>query len=438
MRKNHGFTLVELIVVIVVISVLAVIGIASFSYVQKSARDSSRSSKTNLVVESLEKYYSQNGEYPGCQAMTQSGSTVTSKTLPGLDPSTLVTPSSPSGTTNSYGCTALTAGSGSDTYAYVGDSSSDCSTGASCLEYTVQYREETTGNIISIKSRHRVGIVTSGSLQLAGTASSSTQANLSWNALTNVLSYQLQYAADSNFTTSVVSLNTGSTTSSITGLTPGATYYYRVKATASTGDGSWSNTLTIAQPIYPPAAHTISTSNNGTALTGTSNAVCSAGTTTSYLWYANGSLWVSGTSYQTVTYTPGVGQRIILTESAQCIAGAASSTATAASNNGTFIRAIPQPPAPTYPGPSPWPNHGHYYMNFGTSCPAGTSVVNGNYTSQSWDGTQFAHSFGFYDWWDLGPAGGSGIYYWARYQCGTAYTTSPVSPDSYNTVWVSP
>ena len=154
-RKTAGFTLVELAIVIVIIAVLASITIFTYAKVQVNARDTARASGAQAIGEALEKYYGKNGEYPSCAQMTQSGSQVAS--LLNIDQSILLTPTAPSGTTNSItGCSNLTSGSGSDVYAYVGDGTTACSTGTACASYTLQYRQEATGGIIiSVQAQHQ-------------------------------------------------------------------------------------------------------------------------------------------------------------------------------------------------------------------------------------------------------------------------------------------
>jgi prepilin-type N-terminal cleavage/methylation domain-containing protein len=155
MRKNaYGFTIVELVVTVVVISILASLAIFSYSQIQKDARNSARTSKVQVIAEALEKYYAKNGEYPSCSAMTQSSSQVVTSVLPGLDPNALIAPNSSAGTTNSITCTALSAGSGPDVFAYIGNGGTACSTSTACLHYTLQYRNENTGAIVNTTSRH--------------------------------------------------------------------------------------------------------------------------------------------------------------------------------------------------------------------------------------------------------------------------------------------
>lgn len=153
-RNNNGFTIVELIVTVMVIGILASLALFGYNQVQKDARNSQRTAKITVIADALEKYYSKNGEYPSCTAMTQSGSQVATNVLPGLDATALVAPTSPSGTTNSITCTALSAGSGPDAFAYIGNGGTSCSTSNVCLHYTLQYRNENTGAITAVTSRH--------------------------------------------------------------------------------------------------------------------------------------------------------------------------------------------------------------------------------------------------------------------------------------------
>ncbi len=100
---------------------------------------------------------------------------------------------------------------------------------------------------------------------LSATAVSSSQINLSWaDNSTNETGFSIDCATDANFTlnliTSTVGASSGSSASaSVTGLSPGTTYYFRVRATNSGGASANSNTAsatTSAVVIQPPAAPT--------------------------------------------------------------------------------------------------------------------------------------------------------------------------------------
>ncbi len=72
MKKNSGFTLLEVLVSATIIAVLTSIGLVSFSSVNKRSRDVKRKSDLEQVRSALEMYRSDNttapGEYPSAGA----------------------------------------------------------------------------------------------------------------------------------------------------------------------------------------------------------------------------------------------------------------------------------------------------------------------------------------------------------------------------------
>ena len=64
MRRQAGFTIVELLIVIVVIAILAAISIVAYTSMQQRARDSIRASDAKSIVKALEAYKAVNGRYP--------------------------------------------------------------------------------------------------------------------------------------------------------------------------------------------------------------------------------------------------------------------------------------------------------------------------------------------------------------------------------------
>ncbi|GIK84515.1 MAG: hypothetical protein BroJett025_11370 [Patescibacteria group bacterium] len=63
-NKQHGFTMIELLVVIVILGILSVIGLGSFSSSQMKARDSRRKTDLRAISDALEVYYNDFGSYP--------------------------------------------------------------------------------------------------------------------------------------------------------------------------------------------------------------------------------------------------------------------------------------------------------------------------------------------------------------------------------------
>jgi prepilin-type N-terminal cleavage/methylation domain-containing protein len=445
--RIRGFTLIELIVVIAIIGILATISIVGFSRYQGDTRDARRASSASVIAEALEKYYDLNGEYPSCAALTSG--TVTQDTLKGIDSGTIVAPQAASGTTNSIKCTSagnVLAVTGTDFFEYQGDGSPECSGAGSCLSFTLKYRDETDGLIKTITSRRTTSIATSGTSTITATATGTSSINLSWTAVSNSTSYTVQRSLDSGFTSGLAAFPTSNTTLTDTGLAAGTTYYYSVTVYNNGMAGSTSKTASATTTVTPPATPTIAAAMSGSSAQGTSSGVaCASGTTTNYSfqYYATTvstpGAW-SGWSTQSTALVYSVtnaaqGNQYGFHVAAYCVGPNATSPASGTSATATVVVPISTPAAPTYAGPGSFVSGTGYIVNYGTSCPAGTSVSNGNFTSQSWSGSYFGpHPFGFNDWWTLGPAGGANVNYWGTYQCTDFYTTSPTSAQSGNTI----
>jgi prepilin-type N-terminal cleavage/methylation domain-containing protein len=261
--KQRGFTLIELIVIVAVVGILATIAVIGYTRVQADGRDSQRATSVVAIAEGLERYYDENGEYPSCRTMTGTSSTVGQ--LLGIESASFRAPQST--LDNSFICTAIdTESSTSDTYAYIGDGSTACDTGSSCLLYRLQYREEVSGEIVELASRRTAALSTSGAITLALGEVTSDSIGLSWNALTNATGYVVQRATNATFTANVVDTEVGETTAVQDGLAAATIYYFRVKAVGGTGDGGWSNTVLDRTLLMPPTNLEVTVDSN-TAIT---------------------------------------------------------------------------------------------------------------------------------------------------------------------------
>lgn len=64
LRKQDGFTIIELLIVIAIIGILATLVLTNFSSAQAKGRDSVRQNDIGALSRSLELYHTENGAYP--------------------------------------------------------------------------------------------------------------------------------------------------------------------------------------------------------------------------------------------------------------------------------------------------------------------------------------------------------------------------------------
>jgi fibronectin type 3 domain-containing protein len=94
---------------------------------------------------------------------------------------------------------------------------------------------------------------------LGATPASASSVSLTWtNNATNQTGFHLDRATDSKFTQNLITENLPSSpytyTDTASGLSPGNTYYYRLRAYNAAGDSGNSNSASVAIPLPPPVA----------------------------------------------------------------------------------------------------------------------------------------------------------------------------------------
>ena len=122
-KKEGGFTLLELLIVIVIIAILALLILPNLTSAPKKARDTTRKTDVTAIRKALEEYFVSNNVYPGSTWKTdlQSGSAPLMKTVPSDPkpgwPDYTYTPGSGNTTYTVAACLENDGDKGSDTYA---------------------------------------------------------------------------------------------------------------------------------------------------------------------------------------------------------------------------------------------------------------------------------------------------------------------------------
>lgn len=167
LKKQHGFTIVELLIVIVVIGILAALVLNSFSGVQAKARDTERNTDTKAIATQLEAYYNNsgsgagngNGKYPGTADLVTGGDTWATANLKGIDLAALKAPgvaaNSVIAATNAVATTAgVLPQPTKDQYVYqpLDAANALCTAaGGACTKFSIFYRTE-VDNAVQVRA----------------------------------------------------------------------------------------------------------------------------------------------------------------------------------------------------------------------------------------------------------------------------------------------
>ena len=122
-KKEGGFTLLELLIVIVIIAILALLILPNLTSAPKKARDTTRKTDITAIRKALEEYFVSNNVYPASstwQTDLSSGSAPLMKTVP-TDPKPswpayTYTPANSNSTYTIAACLENDGDKGSDTY----------------------------------------------------------------------------------------------------------------------------------------------------------------------------------------------------------------------------------------------------------------------------------------------------------------------------------
>lgn len=149
LRRQKGFTIVELLIVIVVIGILATLVIVTFTGIQQRARNTKRQTDVNAIASHVEAYFADNGKYPTLTNMNDSAWRASN--VKGLDPAALKDPKGSAQT--------LVSSPAANSYAYqpTDDSGNACDNSATdCTKYTLTatYEGSVNGATTYVKQSH--------------------------------------------------------------------------------------------------------------------------------------------------------------------------------------------------------------------------------------------------------------------------------------------
>lgn len=150
-----GFTIVEIAIVISVIVVLTTISTLGITSYLKGSRDDDRAGKIIVLSTALEKYYSNNGEYPSCSSVRDSV-TLASTTLDGVDEDAFKPPNKSSSISEALICNSSISGPSedSDIFRYEPVAGAPTNANQARTRYELSYWSEAKKEIVRHQSSY--------------------------------------------------------------------------------------------------------------------------------------------------------------------------------------------------------------------------------------------------------------------------------------------
>jgi prepilin-type N-terminal cleavage/methylation domain-containing protein len=145
-KRENGFTIIELLIVMAVIALLSLIVLNSFQNVQSRSRDTERKTDIVAISTQLELYYQDNGGYPVISGGIGLDTWIKSN-MKGADPQAFWAPKQ---TTNSMSATGTPS---INQYGYLvldSDGVTTCAV-SGCAKYRLYYMDEESG-VVKLKN----------------------------------------------------------------------------------------------------------------------------------------------------------------------------------------------------------------------------------------------------------------------------------------------
>jgi len=178
------------------------------------------------------------------------------------------------------------------------------------------------------------------------------QVTLTWSSVAGAASYNVAYGTSSGSYGAAVNAGNG-TTFTVTGLTNGTTYYFVVSATNSAGTSPYSNPLSAAPSVLPPAPSIYNVSNGNGAVTiywtnysSATSFKISIGTSSGN--YNYGSVNITPGTYPSGNYDFDIGSGLAVGTTYYIVITATNSFGSSPNSNEVSVTPVSTPPVP-YP-----------------------------------------------------------------------------------------
>jgi len=384
---KQAFTIIELLVVIAIIGILATLTFVAYFGIADTENTNTLIQNTSTAGSQIETYKSDNSEYP--PSLSSAGASVDSPMTP--------------------------------VYNVSDDAQSYCLAVYGYSKYMV---------VSNLNHTPRAGfcngataVYTSGSspawddADLTLTDNGDTSITATWDPWGGASQYTIAYSTSSNFASSTTT-TVNNPTFTVSGLTYGSTYYFRVQATVVGITTAWADpaSLALAINVTPTTAYTAASASGASW----SASGCPTGTSYQYQWrwYDHYSGWRAFSAWGTVTSTGQLisyDNQVAYQISARCVAGSATGPASAANQSATYGIGIPTPGASYFTDNGT--GAGHYTVRWAAvGCTAGYPIYDIEYTRPGsfdyWSGWTTATS-----WTRPGVSAGSAIHVYGRVLC---------------------